>query len=151
MAWDDASNTLYAASSCHYIDRNGRHMDYYRMAKIPVQAEDPNTAQIGEDEERFEEESEDICWPKDAYYAEDYFGHAFDAGDHRICKLLPMTSKPPSVLILLFKINSPSRRTPILRGCPTTVVLPLAKEVFGNTLHSFVATFQSFYSYCTKL
>ena len=87
MAWDDASNTLYAASSCHYIDRNGRHMDYYRMAKIPVQAEDPNTAQIGEDEERFEEESEDICWPKDAYYAEDYFGHAFDAGDHRICKL----------------------------------------------------------------
>ena len=86
MAWDGASNTLYAASSCRYIDRNGRHMDY-RMAKIPVQAENPNAAQMDEDEGQFEEESEDVCWPKDAYHAEDYFGHAFDAGDHRICTL----------------------------------------------------------------
>ena len=39
---------------------------------ITVWLENPKMAsQIGEDEERFEE-PENVCWPKDVHYAEDY-------------------------------------------------------------------------------
>jgi len=91
MAWDATSNSLYAATSCPHIDRNGHHMDY-RSAKIPVSSSDQESGDedTEQDQARFEE-SEDRCWPKGAYHAEDHFGHVFDAGDHRLCEFFDIS------------------------------------------------------------
>ncbi|CAA7265529.1 unnamed protein product [Cyclocybe aegerita] len=90
LAWDETSNSLYAATSCPHIDWNGRHLDY-RPARIPKvrTGEDEDGEGDSEDnaeEDDIEEPSDDICWPKGAHHAEDHFGHVFDAGDHRLYK-----------------------------------------------------------------
>ena len=97
MIWDHASNVLYAASDCPNVDRNGYHMNY-RYAKIPrteVGKNEQNLApeaNMDEDEDAWEDIEEDddydeeVCWPRKAYHSENYFGHVFDAGNHRLCE-----------------------------------------------------------------
>lgn len=94
MAWDPKKNSLYAATECHYVDRLGYHHDY-RPAKLPkFPTNEPGAdAQTDTDDEEsdgdnsdFESEDDDIAWPKRAFHAENYFGYAFDAGEHRICE-----------------------------------------------------------------
>jgi WD40 repeat protein len=99
MTWDDPQSTLYVTTACDYMDRNGETFDY-RRAKIPRDSrgsksradeedESMDDEDDSEEEDDYDSEDEDDdeapCWPKDAAYAEDYFGHLFDAGNHRIC------------------------------------------------------------------
>lgn len=99
MAWDKHRSTLWAATECEYMDRNGTRHEY-RKARIRRDGtENLNNADAegfsdgGSDEDSDEEEEEgyldedehDCCWPNHAYHGEDYFGYTFDAGDHRIC------------------------------------------------------------------
>ncbi|KAH9479827.1 hypothetical protein JR316_0008422 [Psilocybe cubensis] len=95
MAWDNSSNTLYAATECTYVDRIGYHHDY-RRAKIPREKypseENQSDMDIDDDEIADNEpDSEDDwdderCWPRNAYHRENYWGHVWDAGDHRLYK-----------------------------------------------------------------
>ena len=43
-----------------------------------------------EDEDDYDDEDdwddEERAWPERAFHSETYFGHIFDAGDHRICE-----------------------------------------------------------------
>ncbi|EMD33906.1 hypothetical protein CERSUDRAFT_56003, partial [Gelatoporia subvermispora B] len=97
MAWDKHRSTLWAATECEYMDRNGTRHEY-RKARIRRDGtENLNNADAegfsdgGSDEDSDEEEEgyldedeHDCCWPNHAYHGEDYFGYTFDAGDHRI-------------------------------------------------------------------
>ncbi|KAH9885826.1 hypothetical protein C8Q73DRAFT_297636 [Cubamyces lactineus] len=104
LAWDDKRSTLYAATECPNMDRNG-YTHNYRPAKIPRWAErDPDVPRTGmfgmstsEDEEEGEEEDEDEYdsledddgehyWPKDAYHSERHYGYAYDAGEHMLLR-----------------------------------------------------------------
>lgn len=88
LAWDPQHNSMYAATETSYMDRLGSHHGY-RRAKIPRRA---NASRPGEDIVEDEDMDDDDfdgderCWPKGAMHGEDYFGHTFDAGDHRICE-----------------------------------------------------------------
>lgn len=76
LAWDATRNTLFAATECLYRDRQGyRHS--YRPAKMPIR-----TGAGGVDEKS------GFYWPDRAPHKEDYYEYSFDAGEHRICKLL---------------------------------------------------------------
>ncbi|PPQ65280.1 hypothetical protein CVT26_000240 [Gymnopilus dilepis] len=109
LAWDAGNNTLYAATSCPYVDRLGRHTGY-RRARIPrstnVVEEDANEDddEGSENEEEddadmdYESEDDDICWPQRAHHAENYFGHVFDAGDHRFYKFSFKADPNPDIL-----------------------------------------------------
>ncbi|KDQ56993.1 hypothetical protein JAAARDRAFT_194182 [Jaapia argillacea MUCL 33604] len=95
LAWDSERSSLYAATECQYMDRMGNHYDY-RRAKIPKASDDVPTEEstpielnFGEDGDDDDEDEDDYddderCWPKRAWHAENYFGHTFDAGEHRI-------------------------------------------------------------------
>jgi len=101
LAWDTDANSLYAATECLYVDRHGNHHDY-RHAKIPKRNRPLKTVDVekerdDDDEELsdrefdsedsdFEDEDECRGWPKNAYHDENYYGHIFDSGEHRICK-----------------------------------------------------------------
>ncbi|CAE7057677.1 unnamed protein product [Rhizoctonia solani] len=76
LAWDSKRNCLYAATECVYMDRLGYHHNY-RPGNISKQPDE------SDDEELYDGDYE-RCWPIGAWHAEDYFGYAFDAGDHRI-------------------------------------------------------------------
>ncbi|KZT73090.1 hypothetical protein DAEQUDRAFT_762447 [Daedalea quercina L-15889] len=86
MAWDPKRSALYAATECEYMDRLGFNHDY-RRARIPRWA-DEFARDSEEDEDASEyyedEDEEERCWPQRAHHGEDYFGYAFDAGEHRI-------------------------------------------------------------------
>lgn len=100
MVWDSKRNSLYAATECNYIDRNGIHYEY-RKAKIPktsVQKSKGLNVEVGGDDEEaddddddddddnnYDESDDEWAWPKKAFHKEDYFGYTFDAGEHRIC------------------------------------------------------------------
>lgn len=84
MTWDDPQSTLYVATACDYMDRNGETFDY-RRAKIPRDSrgsksradeedESMDDEDDSEEEDDYDSEDEAPCWPKDAAYAEDYFG-----------------------------------------------------------------------------
>jgi len=70
----------------------------YRLAKVPRPRTGNNTQDADGDESMDEEEEEEeeeeyfedetFCWPQGAAHAEHYFGHVFDAGDHRLCEFL---------------------------------------------------------------
>lgn len=89
MFWSDSRNELYAATSCSFVDRNGRHFDY-EPAHIPANRDDVDNDGDGSmgaaDDDEEEYEDTDQCWPKKAFHNETYFGHTFDSGGHRICK-----------------------------------------------------------------
>ncbi|KAF9528425.1 hypothetical protein CPB83DRAFT_894455 [Crepidotus variabilis] len=80
LVWDHSANTLYGSTDCFYVDRMGYHHDY-RKAKL--------TRRKSEDDE--DDEDDDFGdweygWPKKSLHNEDYFGHAFDAGEARLYK-----------------------------------------------------------------
>jgi hypothetical protein len=104
MTWDAACSALYVATACDYMDRNGETFDY-RCARVPREPnDDPMTGgsdSEDEDADEYEEEDEEICWPKDAAYAEDYFGHMFDAGEHRLRRCC----NHPAPRVLIFSVR----------------------------------------------
>ncbi|OBZ70130.1 hypothetical protein A0H81_09812 [Grifola frondosa] len=88
MAWDSRHSTLYAATECGNMDRLGSTFDY-RKAKIPNWAKmlydrDADPQDVDDEEEEDEDDWEEECWPKNAYHGEDFYGYAFDAGEHRL-------------------------------------------------------------------
>jgi hypothetical protein len=96
LAWNDDRNELYAATECRYVDRLGYHHDY-RRAKFPKEKtegdddEEKGEDMDDEDEDDYDDEDdwndEERAWPEKGFHSETYFGHIFDAGDHRICEL----------------------------------------------------------------
>ncbi|GBE88277.1 predicted protein [Sparassis crispa] len=119
MAWDAAHSTLFAATECDYVDRLGYHHEY-RRARIPRWAEEPawrgeededgkakdEDTDMDEDSEDEDEEEEDEdenddeerCWPAKAFHGEDYYGYAFDAGEHRLYRYAFKTNADPKQL-----------------------------------------------------
>ncbi|KAJ7236628.1 hypothetical protein C8J57DRAFT_1376373 [Mycena rebaudengoi] len=91
LTWDDERNVLYATTSCGYVDRNGYNHGY-RRAKIPRDEDtdgddDPMSDEEYDDEDEDDEDDDhDHCWPAEAAHSETYFGHVFDAGEHRILR-----------------------------------------------------------------
>ncbi|KAJ7738177.1 WD40 repeat-like protein [Mycena metata] len=84
MTWDEPRSILYVSTVCEYIDRQGENFDY-RRAKVPKEQKVRGGLDaMMEDEDDWDDEAP--CWPKRAAHAEDYFGHLFDAGDHRILR-----------------------------------------------------------------
>jgi hypothetical protein len=101
LAWDALRSTLYAATDCINMDRNGYHHGY-RPAKIPNSRRYAHTADkppkpVKEDDmdEDYEDEDGDDYsddddwdgdeyWPERAAHKETHFGYAFDSGDHRL-------------------------------------------------------------------
>jgi hypothetical protein len=81
LTWDDERNVLYAATRRGYMDRNGFNHGYQR-AKIPKAARERDDE--GDDDSMSDDDYDD-CWPANSAHAETYFGHVFDAGEHRIC------------------------------------------------------------------
>lgn len=94
IAWDRTRSTLYAATECTTMDRMGSRFDY-RPAKIPKWQksgqEEAEEVDEGDDSEEWEddeddEDDEDRAWPQKAFHNEDYFGVAYDAGNHGLRK-----------------------------------------------------------------
>ncbi|KAG8745502.1 hypothetical protein FRC10_007849 [Ceratobasidium sp. 414] len=113
LAWDSTRNFLYAATECSYQDRMGYRHDY-RRAKISTrkdQEDDDETMDDG-DFDDFEERA----WPKNAWHDENYFGYAFDAGEHRICKLFQPSYHDVGIDNVCSKIAMCSRRTLVSRS-----------------------------------
>ncbi|KAJ7500633.1 hypothetical protein B0H11DRAFT_785998 [Mycena galericulata] len=105
MTWDAPRSTLYVATACEYVDRNGEHFDY-RRAKLPriswrwetADDEDGTMEDESDDDSEDEYDDDDQCWPTNAAHAEDYFGHLFDAGDHRLLRYAYKAQPDPSIL-----------------------------------------------------
>ncbi|KAL8287670.1 hypothetical protein RQP46_003528 [Phenoliferia psychrophenolica] len=77
LAWQASTQSLWAATTCTYVDRMGYHHDY-RAAKL-------RNPDAGSDEDEDEDDGDDdIAWPSKAYHRENAFGHPFDAGEHRL-------------------------------------------------------------------
>lgn len=96
MAWDSLNTTLYAATTCDYMDGRGYHYGYRPLKQSKLRGinddhrtELENDFIMGSDGEGDidwdDDDDEDVCWPEDAVHSEDYFGYAFDSGDHRLC------------------------------------------------------------------
>ncbi|KAG9082198.1 hypothetical protein FRC06_005172 [Ceratobasidium sp. 370] len=85
LAWDSTRNYLYAATECIYQDRMGYRHDY-RRAKISTREDrEDDDEDMDEDEDEADfDDFDERSWPKNAWHDENYFGYAFDAGDHRI-------------------------------------------------------------------
>ncbi|SJL13455.1 uncharacterized protein ARMOST_16899 [Armillaria ostoyae] len=99
LAWDKTRNCLYAATECEYVDCDGRPFGY-RWANVPSDL-DSTEEQKQEDDNTSEADvrlQPPQCWPKRAYHAEDYFGHAFDAGEHRILRYQFKSNANPRIL-----------------------------------------------------
>ncbi|KAJ7728138.1 hypothetical protein DFH07DRAFT_851265 [Mycena maculata] len=106
MTWDAPRCALYVATACDYMDRNGENFDY-RRAKIARTSweqekmgdeEDDSMDEEDEDDSEDEYDDEAPCWPSNAAYAEDYFGHLFDAGDHRLLRYAFRDQADPTIL-----------------------------------------------------
>ncbi|RPD72488.1 hypothetical protein L226DRAFT_588175, partial [Lentinus tigrinus ALCF2SS1-7] len=93
ISWDEKRNTLYAATECDYMDRNGYHHGY-RRGRIPKWARlNPQEAGTDDEEDMYDEEydSDDYDddgenWPEDAHHSEDSFGYAYDAGENTLLR-----------------------------------------------------------------
>lgn len=127
LAWDHAQNALYAATECYYMDRLGRNHDY-RSAKIPKAMrynpeEGEEDVMDDDDDDEYEggddsdEDDEDMCWPQKAYHGEDYFGYAFDAGEHRICEYPYLYRWASLTVFPVFQTDINSRRILTCKHC----------------------------------
>ena len=134
MAWDPKRSALYVATECIYMDRMGSHHDY-RKARIPKWAhknpiadtdgEDVSQGEGGEDEDFDDDDDDERYWPDRAYHGEDYFGYAFDAGEHRLCTSSCYASGLcMAVLTSLRQTDMPLRR--ILTQWPSLSMVKLA-------------------------
>lgn len=88
MAWDAPHHTLYAATECDFRDRLGYWHNYRRYKMPPWEREERLAAgtmnDVQGDEELEDADYEGRCWPKRSFRGEDYFGYAFDSGEHRL-------------------------------------------------------------------
>ncbi|KAF7796460.1 hypothetical protein EIP86_007637 [Pleurotus ostreatoroseus] len=95
LAWDAHRSTLYASTACDYVDQRGYFHGYrhYKVPKLPgvprkrlVQPDDD--VYMGEEGDEYDSDYDDEnyerLWPANATHLEDYFGHPFDAGEHRL-------------------------------------------------------------------
>ncbi|KAK7036190.1 hypothetical protein R3P38DRAFT_2910941 [Favolaschia claudopus] len=108
MAWDEPRSCLYVSTACDYMDRMGDNFGYRRAKVTRRRRKGGETSEAEEDEEEEEEEEDEYdsdeydydgpCWPKNAAFAEDYFGHLFDAGDHCIFRYAFKDQPDPSIL-----------------------------------------------------
>ncbi|KAJ7184810.1 hypothetical protein C8R46DRAFT_1343810 [Mycena filopes] len=96
MTWDAPRSTLYVSTVCEYMDM-GEHFGY-RRAKGPSADAMMMELDSEDEDEDSEDEDEAPCWPQRAAHAEDYFGHLFDAGDHRLLRYAFKEQPDPSVL-----------------------------------------------------
>ncbi|KAK0430856.1 WD40-repeat-containing domain protein [Armillaria borealis] len=87
LAWDKTRNCLYAATECEWANVPG-DLDSTEEQK----QEDDNPSEA---DARLQPPQ---CWPKRAHHAEDYFGHAFDAGEHRILRYQFKSNANPRIL-----------------------------------------------------
>ncbi|KAF7358863.1 WD40 repeat-like protein [Mycena sanguinolenta] len=103
MTWDAPRSALYVAAACEYMDRNGNTYGY-RRAKVPriprhsVPGEDDGPMDDDDFDSEDEDDDEVPCWPDKAAHAEDYFGHLFDSGNHRLLRYAFKDQADPSVL-----------------------------------------------------
>jgi hypothetical protein len=102
MAWDDEADTLSAITECCHEGSEYRAAKFSPrdLAKRKAQADAPDQQMDeddgdfyddGEDEDLYEDYREDTTrsrkWPKQAYHAENYWGHVFDSRKrHKICE-----------------------------------------------------------------
>ncbi|RXW20377.1 hypothetical protein EST38_g5481 [Candolleomyces aberdarensis] len=106
LAWNDDRNELYAVTECRYVDRLGYHHEY-RRAKIPKEKtedddegdEERDTDEDGDDyDDEDDWDDEERAWPQQAFHSETYFGHVFDAGEHRIYRYSFKTEPDTSIV-----------------------------------------------------
>ncbi|KAJ6537232.1 hypothetical protein DFH09DRAFT_1249770 [Mycena vulgaris] len=104
MTWDAPRSALFVSTRCDYLDRNGEVFDY-RRAKLPRilwrlesvgSGEDDSMTGGSDSDEDYNDDAS--CWPKNAAYAEDYFGHLFDAGNNRLFRYAFKEQADPSIL-----------------------------------------------------
>lgn len=102
LAWDASRNTLFAATQCSYLDQMGYRYSY-RPARIPNRS-DPEGGV----------ENLGFYWPDRAPHTEDYYEYAFDAGEHRVCKLYSGLAcrKMTNYVCNFIQINMRLRKTP---------------------------------------
>ncbi|KAG8682205.1 hypothetical protein FRC08_015126 [Ceratobasidium sp. 394] len=93
LAWDSARNCLYAATKCGYRKGASYRRNYHPSKRRRIddsgdedgdEDDDGKDGDQGEDEEEHAFGDDAPAWPKNAYHLEEYFGYAFDAGNHRI-------------------------------------------------------------------
>ncbi|KAF9524849.1 hypothetical protein CPB83DRAFT_819534 [Crepidotus variabilis] len=78
LAWDQFTNSLYAATSCLHRSTG------YRRARYPKQRPEGED-DLNNDAEDEEEEHPHRRWPTGAFHSENYWGHIFDCGkEHRM-------------------------------------------------------------------
>ncbi|KAG8708519.1 hypothetical protein FRC08_018857 [Ceratobasidium sp. 394] len=87
LAWEPNRHCLYAATECDYQDRHGYRHEYRHSRKW----KDEDI-----DEEDFEIDTP--AWPEKAWHDENYFGYAFDAGEHRIYRYAFKEDPDPSIM-----------------------------------------------------
>jgi hypothetical protein len=134
MEWDGERSVLYASTDCDYVDRMGNWTGY-RRAKIP-RAERQSAGEEAKDEQEDEEDGDDDdyarCWPRKAAHAEEYFGHLFDAGEHRICGSSPIIDKFSLLTpIFIFVVRYAFKEQPDL------IVLPVYGDATATSRSSF--------------
>ncbi|KAG9094807.1 hypothetical protein FS749_011774 [Ceratobasidium sp. UAMH 11750] len=77
LAWDSDHNCLYTATECSYQERRDYRYGYRGTRRRPI---------VDSEDEDYEPDDFDrkSVWPKNAWHYENYFGCAFNAGNHRI-------------------------------------------------------------------
>jgi len=103
LAWDDANDTLYAATECFWVDRMGYRHDYRELHQPRKSGAKSTDEDDEEDEDEDDEEwGEDRAWPSDASHSENAFGIPHDAGEHRLCESCTAQFKPSTLMLRLF-------------------------------------------------
>jgi hypothetical protein len=101
LAWDAPRQSLYAATSCSYVDRFGGSHGY-REAKIHGDAEGwgeakASSSNVEDDDDEMDEneetdenyyDGEKQMWPGRAFHNERSFGYALDCGTHALRELV---------------------------------------------------------------
>ncbi|KAJ7609224.1 hypothetical protein DFH06DRAFT_1247643 [Mycena polygramma] len=100
MTWDAPRSTLYVATQCDNMNRLGDNFDYRHVKRPRISWSWESLEREDSDGYDSEDEWDDDgpCWPKNAGNAEDYFGHLFDAGDHRLFCYAFKDQPDPSIL-----------------------------------------------------
>ncbi|KAJ7674225.1 hypothetical protein B0H17DRAFT_946677 [Mycena rosella] len=96
MTWDATHSALYVSTTCGFMDRNGYTSDY-RRARLPANML-PEPLPAGGMPNYDDEGPFNKCWPKQAIHSEDYWGEAFDAGNHRILRYAFKEHADPTIV-----------------------------------------------------
>jgi len=108
LAWDDTRSTLYASLDCHWVDRQGKTVDYRKARPPPPQNMKPKR---GEDEGNGKDKGEGGTdadpgvaspykgqrWPRKAARPEGYFEETYDAARHGLAVFRFKEEPDPSI------------------------------------------------------